>query len=298
MPINESNYMKAVKLVGPVHAAFLRLQANKQDKLEQEWEVETERMHQKCKAYAVESLKKTGKAAVPKGVVEDFLLRHYFQVLGAAAHLADQETDVIEARLSAAKKPPIPRSLRELKEVFDRYRKSGRLPKGLKDMADQIKKQYLKKTQSIWRKYSEDYRNGDVATQEDVIRKVKRAVDAVEPRAKTIVRTETTNYYNDMKREIYDESDAVTHYLFLAIRDQGTTKWCTDRVQGGKRGRHGLVYSKGDPLTAQETPACHWNCRSEMVPLSPYNPRHAKLIADQSLNRRQHTCHPLPEGWR
>jgi SPP1 gp7 family putative phage head morphogenesis protein len=296
MPVNQANVIKAVRLIGAQHTRILIRLAKKQDALENTWMAETTQLHDEIVAEILKQLKTTGRVAIPNKVFQEFLLQHYFAVCKNAAESAEEEISVVAPDVKLAK-PPIPRSLKDLRIIFDRYRKTGRLPKGFRDRAAEIKEQYLKKTQSVWRKYSEDFRNGDTFTQDNVLRKVQNAADTVESRAKTTVRTETTNYYNDVRTEIYDQSDAIWGYLFLAIRDQGTTKWCTDKVRQGKRGRHGLVYPKGDSLTKKEKPSCHWNCRSEFVPLTMYNPRHRKLIEDLGLRRRNNTCHPLPEGW-
>lgn len=297
--VNKSAIRLAVKLVGQDHAQFLFKQATAQDRAEQKWMSEVDVLHNRITSVIVKSLEQTGKADVPDHMIFEFLLSHYFQTVGTAAEVAESELMVIidQEQRSKLAKPRIPKSMRELREIYDRWRKTGRLPRGIRDMGEKIKDEYLKKTQSVWRDYSEEFREGSVATQENVLRKVKSAAGTANSRAKTIVRTETTNYYNDTRREIYDQSGAVTHYLFLAIRDQRTTKWCSDKVVDGKRGRHGLVYAKDDPITAKETPACHWNCRSEMVPLSPFNPRHLRLIEDLSKHRRNNVCHPLPKGW-
>lgn len=286
-------------MVGAEHARLILQLANEQDEIENSWLMEARRLHYRILESITKSLKKTGRAQVPEVLINEFLFDHYFAVASEAAHTAQREMDLIVDKSNLhLGKWRVPRSLKELRILYDHYRKTGKVPKPFRDMGEDIKKQYLKKTQSVWRKHAEDFRTGDEATQENVLRKVEGAADTVESRAKTIVRTETTNYYNNTRREIFDQTDAVSHYLFLAIRDQATTQWCSDKVVGGKRGRHGLVYKKSDPLTAKETPACHWNCRSEMVPLTPFNPRHAKLIEDESLQRRNHRCTPLPKGWR
>lgn len=299
MPINKKNLSLAVKLLGPEHALFIKLMADNQDRLERQWEAEANELEVTIffeflrRIEAGENLKigkKIGK------ICERFILSHYFSVIGTTARDAEEELTVIDSEKRLAK-PRIPKSLAEVRKIYDYWRKTGRMPKGLKDQATKIKDQYLKKVQQVWRKYSEDYRAGEPTKKAEVVDRVKKAAETATSRAKTIVRTETTNYSNDVRSEIYDQADGVTHYLFLAIRDQGTTKWCTERVTKGKRGRHGLVYEKNDPLTKKERPSCHWNCRSEMVPLTPYNPRHKRLIEDESKYRRNHTCHPLPEGW-
>lgn len=271
----------------------LRL-ANDQDKMEVQWIAKTGSLNKQIVAGIIESLKSKDYPSVDSTLIVEFLISHYVNVVAAAIRSTHAELQVIVPGQRLAR-PRLPRSLAEIRKIYDQYKATGKLPKGLRDQAKRIKEQYLKKTQSVWRNYSQEFREGDDATQENVLRKVQKAADTVESRAKTIVRTETTNYYNETRREIYDQSDAVTHYLFLAIRDQRTTKWCSSKVIDGKRGRHGLVYAKGDPLTAKETPACHWNCRSEMVPLSPFNPRHLKLIKDLSMHRRNNICTVLPK---
>ena len=42
---------------------------------------------------------------------------------------------------------------------------------------------------------------------------------------------------------------------------------------------------------------CHWNCRSECVPLVRQNPNHLKMIEDKSLNAYNHELYPLPKNW-
>lgn len=294
--VSKSGIQLAVKLLGKKHAQFIYRLALEQDKKENQWLNRSKAMHKQIVAEILSSLKSTGKANFDEKLVYEFLFSHYISVAEFAARSAEEEMEIVKGSARLAK-PRMPKSLKELRELYDQYRKTGRIPKPFKDMGKKIEKRYLEKTQSVWRTYSQEYRAGDTYSQENVLRKVEKAADIVESRTKTIVRTETTNYYNKTRREIYDQSGAVSHYLFLAIRDQRTTKWCTDKVVNGKRGRHGLVYVKDDPLTTKETPACHWNCRSEMVPLSPFNPRHLQLIEDLSLRRRNNSCHPLPKGW-
>lgn len=302
MAINKQNLIKAARLLGAKHARFIALQARKQDKFESEWEVRSEaevkKVHQKC----IEKLLETGDLnSIKKDVnFRDMVFQHYFYSVAAAMGVAESELEFLKdpnVRMSAPPKVQIPKTLETLRRMWDEYQKKGKMPARQKDLAEKIKQQYLKKVADVWRKYSEPFRSGDVFNQEAAKTKFEEAAKVTQSRAKTIVNTETTNYYNETRRTIYDQSDAITHYLFLAIRDQATTKWCSEHKVDGKRGRHGLVYKKGDPLTQKETPAIHWNCRSEMVPLTPFNPRHRKLIEDEKMHRRNNVCHPLPKGW-
>lgn len=294
--VNRAVAIQAVKLLGRDHARVVIRMAQEQDKLENKWLSRTDQMHRRIVRGIEDSLRDTGKPTVNDKLIMELLFEHYIDINKQAAKSAEHEMFAITKKAHLAK-IRVPRSLAEIRKAYDLWRRRGILPKGFKEVGAKIKTEYVKKTQAVWKKYSYQWREGEVADQENVLRKVAEAADTVESRAKTIVRTETTNYYNKTRRAIYDQSEAVTHYLFLAIRDQRTTKWCSERVVNGKRGRHGLVYAKADPITDAETPACHWNCRSEMVPLSPFNPRHLRLIEDMTLHRRNHQCHALPEGW-
>lgn len=224
---------------------------------------------------------------------ERLLIQHYFEVQIKALKLASSERELdSKKRLAAA-----PKTLKEVLAAYDKWRKGLYKPKPVVKRAKEIKDAYVDAIQKTWKKYSEDFRNGDTYDQEEVIDKVVESTDVATARAKTIVRTETTRYYNEARRNYYDESEDVTHYLFIAVRDKATTPWCTSSTVNGKRGRSGLVYAKGDPLLDKETPPCHWNCRSELLPLNRFNPAHRKLIEDSSLWRRNHVCTPLPLRW-
>lgn len=223
---------------------------------------------------------------------EKILIEHYFEVSIQAFILAEKETELDEKRLASA-----PRSLKQIMDLYDKWRKGLYKPKSIVKKAVDLKDKYIKSVQKAWKTYSEDFREGNQYTQEEVKVKIQEAAETTTARAQTIVRTETTRYYNKIRRDYYDQGDEVTHYLFLAVRDKATTPWCTSGKVNGKRGRSGLVYAKDDPLLKKETPPCHWNCRSELLPLNRFNPVHRKLIADQSIARRNHVCTPLPPGW-
>lgn len=225
---------------------------------------------------------------------EELFIEHYFDVQIQAMKLAEKEKELEKKAPRLASRP---KTLQEIMKAYDLWKKGKYKPKSIVKKADRIKKEYISSIKKTWEKYSEDFRNGDEATQEAVKDKIIESTAATEARAQTIVRTETTRYYNDARVAYYNKSDDVTHYLFMAVRDKATTKWCTPSTVEGKRGRHGLVYAKEDPLTKKEQAPCHWNCRSEFLPLNKYNPSHKRMIEDESLQRRNHSCHPLPPGW-
>ncbi len=229
--------------------------------------------------------------------IEDLLVENYFEAAIAGYKVAERNREKKESH-RLARPMKMPRSFRDLMRMYDLWKQGKYTPRRTKEIAQKVKQEYLKKCRSVWDTYGEAFRTGEQASRVEAVKQVRKAAATTTSRAKTIVRTETTSAYNDARKTYYDKAQDVTHYLFLAIRDRRTTKWCSENVQNGKRGRHGLVYKKDDPLAEQERPACHWNCRSEFLPLTPVNPSHLKLIEDKSIARRNHQCHPLPPGWK
>lgn len=184
---------------------------------------------------------------------------------------------------------PFPSNLGELMHLWDVYRKTGKAPRRVKVLSERIRSSYLKKVQGIFEKHASAFQKSGEFDRHQALTEIQAASRAPYARAKMIVETETTHYYNQARRQVYDRSDDVTHYLFVAIRDQATTHWC--------RSRNGLVYKKGSAVLDRETPPIHWNCRSELLPLLAHNPRHLLLIQDKHLWRELRSPAPLPAGW-
>ncbi len=221
--------------------------------------------------------------------IELLLLQNQFDAYKAGlATIRKKEAATVRLAEETRRLPRIPRKYSELMIWWDMVRKK-RAPKKIQLQAKQIKRKYLDKCQQVYKKYSAAFRSGEVYNQKQVVADVKDAGKTTFSRAKIIVTTETTRYYNDVRRNYYDQSDAITHYLYVAIRDHRTTEWCKDR--------NGLVYAKDDPLTDKETPPAHYQCRSEMLPLTPFNPKHKALINNKSLARRNNSPKPLLKGW-
>lgn len=280
--------------LGPDDYAHLRKNSMATRSLENKWNRKMADYFISITPKIIKSLEETNTIQVDFDVSR-IILDHAFDVMATAFRVAQGGKEVKEPVTQLSQ---MPRSLKELRRLYDFWRKKHSLPKKMKDQADKIKKAYLKRVQSVWRDYSMDFRVGDEATQKDVVKKIQKAADFGYARAKTTVNTETTNYYNDARISFYNQSDDVTHYLAVAVRDFATTKWCTPKTIQGKRGRHGLVYRKGSEMIRKEHPAFHWNCRTEFLPLTPLNPNHLRLIQDKSIQRENVLCHPLPAGWR
>lgn len=220
----------------------------------------------------------------------------FFETYFKAIKIAQDESELDKKQRLASKL--FPKGFATIQKWYDYFKKKKQLPPAQKKMYEGLKKEYLKKTRAAWDKYGEAYRTGKTASRVEAAEEIRKAAQTTVARSKTIARTETTNGYNATRKAYFDRSPEVTHYLFLAVRDLRTTSWCTPKTIQGLRGRHGLVYAKDDPLCAKETPACHWNCRSTFVPLTPFNPNHKRFIENKSIQRRTHQCYPLPKGWR
>jgi SPP1 gp7 family putative phage head morphogenesis protein len=267
--------------------------------LEDRWQAKIAGFLDAFTIHTIFTLSETGKMKAPD--IEPLLVEHFFEVSIAAMKYADSEHEEyspVGPRLASVPRVKIPNSLRGLMRLYDLWKQGKYRPKRQQKEADRIKKEYLKKVRSVWERHSEDFRSGNAFTQEVVVQKIKDEAATVTSRAKTIVRTETTNFYNAARKEFYDQSEDITHYLFIAIRDAATSPWCTPNTINGYRGRSGLVYCKTDPLCAKECPACHYGCRSEYLPLNRLNPAHLRFIQDEKIQRRNHVCFPLLKGWR
>lgn len=283
-----SSTIKPIQL-SRAEIAWLKLSAQNAQKIENVWVRRFDAAIKDMDEWVFKALWERGRFAHDEIDFLDLVIEHSYRTMVESTR--DAEKSPGEQTRSALAGPPnsrIPRGLKALKEAYDLWRKRRNLTPRQKTIAKKMKDAYIKRVESIWERFGETFRQGKSYNLNDV-REVLRKGDMAESRVHTIVQTETTHYYNKARRDLYDQSNDVTHYLFMSIRDQATTKWC--------KTRHGVVYAKGDPLLETETPPCHWNCRSEILPLTPQNPRHLALINDKSRARRHRTCEPLPPGW-
>lgn len=289
MPICRDNLQTAILLLGKSQAKQVYLSAKKIDSLEAKWRSKLRDLFKQYNHKVAIALLNTGHLPMDIDFVE-FYLDHAVEVMGEAVRITEHNRELSKTKhLSSPSSFKLPRSFRQIQQMYDKWRKTGKAPRRIQSLADKVKKQYLQRCQSLWTKHTQDFQAGDSFNMKDAVNIIQEAGDKSYGRAKMIVETETTNYYNKTRREIYDQSPEVSHYLFLAIRDQATTKWC--------KTRNGLVYEKGKAVTEHETPAIHWNCRSEMVPLTKQNPKHAELINDKSRRRENRSPFPMPKGW-
>lgn len=258
--------------------------AKKQEKLDLKWRRRLDRQFHDVEVELLRQFEYTGKMDFNKIDFTMFYVEHSIDIMKKSITDAKPASS---QRLADQMK--IPKNLRDLMKLWDDWRKKKKIPLRQKSMADRVKKAYIKKLKDAFKKHGIEFVEGRHYEPKLIRTYIREAAETTQSRAKMIVETETTRYYNQTRRDIYDSSRDVTHYLFMSVRDHATTKWC--------KTRHGLVYSKDDPLLKRETPPIHWNCRSEILPLTPLNQNHKALIDDSSKLRRNHTCEPLPKGW-
>jgi SPP1 gp7 family putative phage head morphogenesis protein len=270
-------------LFGKEDSLLIQRLAKKVNAIEAQWKRKFEKHIDELTDKILNEAEKTGRLNFKTVDFEDLIMRH--------------RLDVVRQATEQAKKTPAKSALstkrlgilETIRKQYDAYRKKGKIPKREQSIAENLKKQYIGKLKEAYKKYGEEFRSGKVYDQEEARIKIQKAAGVAYGRAKTIVNTETTRYYNEARKDFYDDAEGVTHYLFMAIRDSRTTKWC--------RTRHGIVYEKNSDYLKKETPPCHWNCRSEILPLTISNPRHKKMIEDKSLRRSRRRPAELPEGW-
>jgi SPP1 gp7 family putative phage head morphogenesis protein len=288
MTTNIDSIKSLVSWLGAREASIIVNLSKRQQTLEDKWVVAMASHFSDVTEELFAHALRTGRLSFVDVDFGRLLLDHAHATMEDGIRSTDVKTPIRGAMLAAPPPGKVPRSLKALREWWDKYRK-GKLPPRQRALGKRIKDEYVKQVQAAWLKHSTDFLSGDAFRNTAAIEAIQRRADVAFSRAKMIVETETTYYFNKTRREVYDESDDVTHYLFVAIRDHATTKWC--------KTRHGLVYAKTDPLLDKETPPIHWNCRSEVLPLVRQNPSHLRLIHDAKRQRRTNRCEPLPPGW-
>lgn len=279
------------QLLGDSEAEDILRLAKKQDELELKNRLRLDEVFKEMNKTVVESLSSWEEIDEREiyDTVLNVLVINSFRTMESAIKAAEKKVGKrTKEELAAPPKGKIPRTLSGLMKKWDEYKAREYIPPREQELAKKIKAAYLKKIREVWLEESQGFRSGKT-TKETLTERIQKASKAPYARAKMIVETETTRYYNAARKAVYDASNDVTHYLFIAIRDARTTVWC--------RTRDGLVYEKNSEYLKKETPPCHWWCRSEIIPLLLMNPSHAKLIRDKSKQRGNRKCAPLPRGW-
>ncbi len=289
MTVNVNAILKLKKDLGYRETTEILRLSKKQDTLDRKWQAKMKKYIEALTQQVLENLEQTGRLRLDFVDFVPILMEHSYDISRKGVESTEHANPVRAQRLASVAKKAVPKTYRELRIWWDAYRKKKKVPARQKILSERLRKAYVDKCQEVWKANSQEFLNGNTTSKTQATQAIVKGADVVVSRGKMIMETETTFYYNKARRDVYDGSPDVTHYLFISIRDFATTKWC--------KSRQGLVYAKGDSILNNETPPIHWNCRSELLPLTPANLSHRKLIEDESKNRRQNIVEPLPPEW-
>lgn len=216
----------------------------------------------------------------------------YLGVIHQAFYSCEDEKSSQQNRKRLAKAPKgIPRKLSDLDQILkDKtyfrqiMRRSGMLSK-------RLKRQYLSKLRKRFDKVMPLLQSGEI-TSSDAKKQMRDVWHATKPRVETIFRTETTNYFGKIQVNFFKDDKNIIGFLFDSNVDSARTEIC--------RSRHGMIFTKeykGKNSITYNTPALHYNCRSDLIALAN-TAENRKLLEDASRDPRHHNLEPLPDGWR
>lgn len=326
MALNRPVLRSLLTMLGPSDVRRIEDNARAAEVIEQRWVARFNALFDKLAEDLLDTIAEHGEPRWPTDLAEQIgglLLEHELATTMAASATITPAEYVRAAKGSAKpqpEQPAWPTDLARIRQLWDQWRRTGRLPGRTAEQARAVKTLYIRRVQQAWQREGVDFINGDrvdgygakgtdvnetgkrgratvwnpSAFNRDAARvAIQKAFAVPRARAKTIVETETTRYYNTTRVNTYNQIDSVVAYLFVAVRDAATTKWCCY----GKGGRHGVVFFKGSALLSRNCPPCHYNCRSELLPLSRLNPAHRKLLENTTLWAQNRKLTPLLPEW-
>jgi len=287
-------------VLGREDAERIERNARIAEAIEQRWKAKADDLFSAIIEKLLNDVERNGRPTTPTDLEE--LLGSFFLEHEVATVIASERTIEPAAFVNLAKTKRVeawPNSIGKVHDLWNQWKRTGKLPNRTKKNAAKIRKVFIDRVQSFWRKHGADFifgdsrkgykTNPDAWDREGARQKLEDALRVATSHARMIIETETTRYYNDTRRAYYDHVESVVGYLFICVRDARTTEWC--------RSRGGVVFTKGTALLTRNTPPCHWNCRSELLPLSRFNPAHMKIFEDKKLRAENRKLAPLPVGW-
>ena len=172
---------------------------------------------------------------------------------------------------------------------IDRYfeNRKEEINKKLKANVINTRDQYLKSIKEAFAKASQDWFNGE-ATQEDVKEHFKSVLRKTDAHAETILRTETTSYFNQTRNSYFRNETIVDYIQLFAITDGRISRICETR--------HGFVVPIDKAHLPKYMPPFHYNCRTVQKPLISVIPRHKEIIKKGKLIPESRFA-PLLPGW-
>jgi hypothetical protein len=207
-------------------------------------------------------------------VTEDF----YKEVVKAA--LVDSRDEKSEGKKRLARLPfGMPRTLKDFEKLFRDKRKWPLIMKRSKLLTERLRKAYVEKLKKRFNSIIPQLRSGEMEPFE-AKKELREAFGATRARVNTMFQTETTTYFAKAQVAFFEDDEQIIGFLFDSLADTSRTPICKSRTS----------------LLVQNTPACHFGCRSHLIALAN-NPENRKMLEDPRRDPEKVAVVPLPKGW-
>ena len=229
----------------------------------------------------------TGKFKAPNLDAMDKIGENFYRrvVTAAVKSCQDQRPKKRLAKLPEGKLPDGPSAL---DKVLRNRRYWQSIMKRKRALIGKAKADYLERLEKQFRRVLPLLEKTDLSPR-DAKKKIGEAWGSGRARTETIFRTESTRYFAKSQVAYFEDNSEIIGFLFDSVRDTSRTGWCLSR--------HGLVYLPGSELLATNTPPCHWNCRSHLIPLVN-DAENRKMVQDPKRDPTKVKVVPLPPGWK
>lgn len=213
----------------------------------------------------------------------------YRSVVTEAVDAAKYEKQDMAGRKNLARLPTgLPRRIKNIDQIFKDKRYWRRIMSRSKKLTERLKKQYLAKLRKQFEVIMPKIQAGEISPV-DAKKAMVEVWETSKSRVETIFRTETTKYFAQTQVNFFKGDPEIIGFLFDSVRDLSRTEIC--------RSRHGLIFKPNTKLLDENTPPCHYNCRSHLIALA--NTEHnRKLLGEEQRNPANVRLIPLPPDWR
>lgn len=280
--------MKPFKLT-PAQKAVNQRKFNRQEKIVQESVAEIQSILFRAADQLIDNVLEKGvdKFVAPslRGL-HQVMERFYRRAIREGWAMSEEELGHPIKRMSIPK-GNVPKKIRGVEDLFNDNKYWKRITKRSTTIADRMQAAYLKKLRVRFNDVVPRLLAGE-ATPTQVKIEIREGWEVSKARTETIFRTETTKYFAQTQISFFSGNENIIGFLFDSVRDAARTSIC--------RSRHGLVYRPNTQLLRINTPACHYNCRSHLIPLANI-PSNRKMLEDPSRDPEKVSVVPLPPGW-
>lgn len=182
----------------------------------------------------------------------------------------------------------LPNKLRSLEQIFRNRRYWPKILKRSRALTRRLRESYLDKLEKKFNRILPRILAGETSPRE-VKEQLMEAWDASQNRVETIFRTESTKYFAKTQVAYFQSEPDVLGFLFDSVSDTSRTPIC--------KSREGLIYRPGTKLLRTNTPPCHFNCRSHLIPLAN-TAMNREMMRDHTRDPSIRVVIPLPKGWK